>query len=177
MLDACVLYPTVMREVLIGCAAAGLFAPRWSARILEEWARAAAKLGPGGEAVARGEIAALQAVWPGAQVAPSPGLDQRLWLPDPGDVHVLAAAVAGSCDLIVTMNAKDFPRDILADEGLHRADPDGFLLGLREVTPDAVDGVVDAVVAQARRLSGEDWDARRLLKKARLNHLGKAHGR
>ncbi len=92
-------------------------------------------------------------------------------------MHVLAAAVAGSCDLIVTMNAKDFPRDILADEGLHRADPDGFLLGLREVTPDAVDGVVDAVVAQARRLSGEDWDARRLLKKARLNHLGKAHGR
>ena len=57
VLDACVLFPTVMREVLLGCAAAGLFAPRWSARILEEWARATVKLGPGAEVYARGEIA------------------------------------------------------------------------------------------------------------------------
>ena len=58
LLDANVLYPTVMREVLLGCARAGLFEPLWSARILEEWARAAARLGPEGEAVARAEVAA-----------------------------------------------------------------------------------------------------------------------
>jgi hypothetical protein len=52
VLDACVLYPTVMREVLLGCAARGLFVPLWSPRLLEEWARAAARLGPEGEAVA-----------------------------------------------------------------------------------------------------------------------------
>ena len=61
VIDACVLYPTVMREVVLGAAEAGLFAPRWSARILEEWARAARKIGPEGETIARGEIAAVQA--------------------------------------------------------------------------------------------------------------------
>ena len=38
LIDACVLYPTVMREVVLGVAAQGLFTPRWSPRILEEWA-------------------------------------------------------------------------------------------------------------------------------------------
>ncbi len=55
MLDACVLYPTVMREVLLGCAKRGLFEPRWSVRILEEWARAAGKLGADQEVWARGK--------------------------------------------------------------------------------------------------------------------------
>ena len=53
-LDACVLFPTVLREVLTGAAAAGLYQPVWSDRILEEWARATAKLGPAAEVIARG---------------------------------------------------------------------------------------------------------------------------
>ncbi|MEY3307771.1 MAG: hypothetical protein RLZZ413_1809, partial [Pseudomonadota bacterium] len=47
VLDACVLYPTVLREILIGVARAGLYTPLWSDRILEEWARATRKLGVG----------------------------------------------------------------------------------------------------------------------------------
>ena len=109
LLDACVLYPTVLREILIGCAAAGLFEPLWSARLLEEWARAAARLGPEGEAVARGEIAALRAAFPGAEVRVPEGSERRLWLPDPDDVHVLAAAVAGRADAILTANAQGLP--------------------------------------------------------------------
>ncbi|MHC9234013.1 RSP_2648 family PIN domain-containing protein [Pseudooceanicola sp. 502str34] len=174
LLDACVLYPTVMREMLLGVAATGAYQPLWSARILEEWALAARKLGPGGEAQARGEIALVSARWPRAEVPVAPGLEARLWLPDPADVHVLAAAVAGSADVIVTMNAKDFPRDILAEEGLSRADPDGFLLGVCEAQPEAVAEVGAAVLAEARRLSGEDWEMRALMKKARLPRLGKA---
>ena len=58
LLDACVLYPTVLRELLLGTAALGLYEPLWSARLLEEWARAAARLGPEGEAIARAEGAA-----------------------------------------------------------------------------------------------------------------------
>ena len=56
VLDACVLFPTVMREMLMGAAKAGLFEPRWSSRILEEWALAARKIGPEGETIARKRV-------------------------------------------------------------------------------------------------------------------------
>ena len=173
MLDANVLYPTVMREVLIGCAAAGLYEPRWSERVLEEWARAAAKLGPEGELIARGEIAVLKARFPRAETPVPPELLRQYRLPDPDDVHVLAAAVVSSCDAIVTMNAKDFPRGLLAEEGLERIDPDGFLLRLQGEAPDQVRGVAENVLVEARRLSGDDWTMRTLMKKARLPRLGK----
>ena len=173
LLDACVLCPTVMREVLIGCAGAGLYQPCWSPRILEEWARATVKLGPAAEAVARGEIAALVARFPRASVSPDDGLLRRLWLPDADDIHVLAAAVAGHCDAILTLNAKDFPGNLLAEEGLFRADPDGFLLRLHDEAPEEVADICASVLAEANRLSPEPWTIRALMKKARLPRLGK----
>jgi hypothetical protein len=95
-------------------------------------------------------------------------------LPDKNDIHVLAAAVHGNADGIVTMNAKDFPRGLLAEEGLSRNDPDAFLLGHFHAAPEAVTHVGEAVLAEARRLSGDDWNLRSLMKKARLPRLGKA---
>ena len=174
LLDACVLYPTVMREMLIGAASAGLFTPLWSPRILGEWRRAAAKLGPGQETIAQGEIAALDALWPLASVTPRAGDEARLWLPDHNDVHVLAAAIAGSADVIVTLNTKDFPRHTLAEEGLAREVPDLFLRDLFAKHPRAISAVARAVQTEAERLSGEDWPIRKLMKKARLPRLGKA---
>jgi len=174
LIDACVLYPTVMREMVLGVARQGLFEPLWSARILEEWARAAIKLGPTGEPQARAEIALLRAAWPRAEVTPQPGLEQRLYLPDENDIHVLAAAIAGSADSIMTLNAKDFPRATLAEEDLTRVDPDSYLYGIWLDHPDAVSKAAADVLAQARRLSGDDWDMRPLLKKARLPRLAKA---
>ena len=46
VLDACVIYPTVLREILIGVAARGVYEPFWSDRILREWVLATRKLGP-----------------------------------------------------------------------------------------------------------------------------------
>jgi hypothetical protein len=174
LLDACVLYPTVMRELLLGAAAAGLYEPRWTPRIAEEWALAARRHGPDGEAQTRGEIALAQARFPRVLAVPSPGVEARLWLPDANDVHVLAGAIAAHADVIVTANAKDFPRNILAEEGLSRADPDAFLLGLFEASPHVMRPVAEAVLAEARRLSEEDWTLRTLMKKARLPRFGKA---
>jgi predicted nucleic acid-binding protein len=174
VLDACVLYPTVLREVLMAAAARGLFTPLWSARLLEEWARAAAKLGPRQEAVARGEIALLRARWPRSEVPAAPQLETRLWLPDPDDIHVLASAVAGSADTIVTFNAADFPRNALADEGIARTDPDALMLSLHARDPARVAEAAEEVRATAERLSAEPWEIRRLLKKAGLPRLGKA---
>ena len=174
MLDACVLYPTVMRQMLLGCAKTGLFEPRWSARILEEWARAAGKHSNADEVLARGEIAMLGADFPSAEVRYDQSFARRLWLPDPADIHVLAAAVAGSCDGILTMNKKDFPKDILGDQALLRWEPDGFLRDRLDENPDQVRGVADRVLAEANRLSERQWTMRALMKKARLPRLGKA---
>lgn len=174
LLDACVLYPTVMREILLGVAAQGAYTPVWSKRILEEWARAAVKLGPEGEFQARSEIALLGTRWPSAIVPANEGLEKRLWLPDPADIHVLASAISSSADGVITVNAKDFPRQILAEEGLSRTDPDNFLLGIFKAQPEMVSGVVEKVRMEAERLSGKPWDIRSLLKKARLPRLAKA---
>ncbi|WP_417249239.1 RSP_2648 family PIN domain-containing protein [Celeribacter sp.] len=163
-----------MREVLLGVAAKGLFTPLWSARILEEWARAARKIGPDGEAQARGEVALVQAAWPKAEVRDWEGVARRLYLTDENDIHVLAAAIRGGADVLLTMNAKDFPRHVLAEDGIERRDPDGFLWELWSHHPQAVGEVVEAVRLQAERLSGEAWTMRGLMRKARLPRLGKA---
>ncbi|MEM6564531.1 MAG: PIN domain-containing protein, partial [Pseudomonadota bacterium] len=141
LIDTCVLYPTVMREMVLGSAETGAFEPKWSARIEEEWARASRKLGPTGEAQARAEIALVRGRFANTQIRVPEGLEARLWLPDAGDIHVLAAAVAGSADAIMTLNAKDFPRHILAEEGLKRIDPDAFLVDLWQAMPEQIEAV------------------------------------
>ncbi|SLN44123.1 hypothetical protein AQS8620_01758 [Aquimixticola soesokkakensis] len=176
LLDACVLYPTVMREILLKVAGRGLFTPLWSARILEEWARAARKIGPTGEAQARGEVALVRAAFPKAEVAVHAGLENRLHLPDEDDIHVLAAAIAGHADAIITLNNKDFPRHLLQAEGLARRDPDGLLWEFWSDAPDLVSAAVEEVRGEAERLSGQAWTPRALLKKARLPRLAKAIG-
>lgn len=174
VLDTCVLYPTVMREMLLGVAALGHFRPLWSARILAEWEHAAEKLGPEGREQARAEIALLRANWPGAELPPAPGAEARLWLPDAADIHVLAVAVAGSADAIMTLNARDFPRNVLDEEGLARLAPDQYLYETWTRDPQGVATVAGRVLDEANRLAGGGWDMRSLLKKARLPRLGKA---
>ena len=170
-LDACVLFPTVMRAMLLGAAAAGGFAPVWSARILEEWARATRRLPEGAEAVARGEIARLRAAWPEAEVAVPEELVAGLSLPDPDDRHVLGAAIAGGAEALLTLNRADFPTRTLARHGILLREPDGFLrrAARRGARPrdDRRGG------AGAGRRAGR---CAPMLKRAGLPRLGKALG-
>lgn len=172
LLDACVLVPSVLREMLLGAAATGAFAPLWSARILEEWARAARRLGPGAEAEARAEIARLAGILPAAMVVPPPDLEATLALPDPDDCHVLAAAIAGRADILVTLDRAGFPGRTLARHGLVRRDPDGLLLEIA-ATHDLAP-VAAAVRARAEALAGEPRRLRGLLRRAGLPRLARA---
>ena len=174
VLDACVLYPPVLRDLLLGCAEAGLYEPRWSERILEEWARATVKLGPAAEAQARGVAALMRGVFPRAMVPPAPGVEARLVLPDPNDTHVLAVAVASGADAIVTFNAADFPRHVLAGEGVERRDPDGFLWELWSGAPEKAGAVIARVHARAEEMAGAPVSLKALLKRASLPRLAKA---
>ncbi|MEM9735780.1 MAG: PIN domain-containing protein [Pseudomonadota bacterium] len=171
MLDACVLFPPVVRGLLLGAGAAGLIAPHWSARILEEWRRAAlakTKSGP--------DIPALhgrmEESFPGALLPPDPELEATLLLPDPADAHVVAAASRGAVATIVTFNLKDFPRRTLAGLGMTARHPDDLLWELHST--HTVD-LTPALQATAEAFDATSPDAtRRLLKRAKLPRLAKA---
>jgi len=171
VLDACVLYPTVMREVLLGAAKKGAFAPIWSARLLEEWRRAAARHSAEQAQVAGVEIALLKAHWPNAEIAKAHC--DNLWLPDENDIHVLETAVAANADAIITVNIKDFPTRILSNHGILRRDPDSFLVEFAQENPDVMQDVANDIKKAAEVHSGESKDIRKLLKRTGLPRLGK----
>lgn len=157
LLDTCVLLPAALREILLGAAAEGLIQPLWSPAILGEWAHAAARRGG---AAGRAEALVAQAVaardWPAALIAPpDPAVlppESLPRLPDPNDVHVLAAAIAGGAEAIVTFNRDDFPRRVLAGYGIVPRDPDGLLW---EVWSNAPEAVARAVARARARLPGD----------------------
>lgn len=173
LLDACVLYPTLMREILLAVARTGAFEPLWSHRIVEEWRRAALRTHPEQAAALSGEIALLQDRWPRAQVSVADGAEEGLSLPDENDRHVLAAAIAGQADVIVTLNLRDFPGRTLARYGLRAEHPDPFLLECLREAPETVATAVDSALAPARRFAKGDSD-RALLKRSHLPRLAKA---
>jgi PIN domain len=65
-------------------------------------------------------------------------LIETLSLPDPGDRHVLAAAIRAGADLIVTTNLADFPNETLARYGIEAQHPDDFILRLLDLAPNVV---------------------------------------
>jgi predicted nucleic acid-binding protein len=173
VLDACVLYPHALREILLAVAGEGQFEPLWSDRILEEWARATRKLGPAAEVEARGAIALIKDAFPRAMVRDASAIEARLHLPDADDVHVLATAIAGHADAILTFNAMDFPRHALAAEGIARRDPDGFLWELWSHDAGPVTRAVMRAKGMAEAARGVEKTRRAFLKRAGLPRLGK----
>lgn len=170
VLDACVLVPPVLRDCLLSVAAAGSFRPLWSARIIAEWAHAAARRGDQPELA----IAAALRAFPAAVVPPAPGIEARLHLPDANDIHVLATAIASGADAIITWNATDFPRGTLQAEGVDRRDPDSFLWELWSDEPNRIGTALAGVQDRAAAMSGKPVALRTLLRQARLNRLARA---
>lgn len=174
LIDANVLFPTVLREIVLGWARTGAFQPLWSERILEEWRRAALRHSDRDGVIAEGEIAHAKAAFPDALVALRAETKRRLSLPDPDDVHVFAAAIDGGAAALLTLNLKDFPTNALAAEGVLRRAPDEFLLEAFHADSPAMANVVREVLASARAHGIDTTDPRKLLKRARLPRLGKA---
>ena len=169
-LDACVLFPPLVRRIVLGAAAAGLFRAFWSPRVLDEWQIAAARRGGAGvEDAVIAARAAMARDFPDALLAPDAADEAALDLPDPADAHVVAAA--RGTDLILTFNLRDFPRRALAGMGLEARHPDSFLWELWSHAPEPV----EAAVRAALDAEGVEWErCRAALKRARLPRLGKA---
>ena len=130
LLDACVLYPMAMADSLLSLATAGLFAAKWTSQIEAEWIRSL----EGNRPDLKGRIEHRRDQMRDA--VPDWEVSKQAWticargleLPDPGDVHVLAAALAGHADCIVTANLKDFPMEVVAPLGIEVIHPDQFIV-------------------------------------------------
>lgn len=159
--DACVLYPAPLRDFLIRLASTGLFAARWTRQIHDEWIRnlLAERTDLSEEQLQRTRALMDQAI-PDCLVEGYEQLIPALDLPDPGDRHVLAAAIVANAQIIVTFNLKDFPESKLAPFGVEAMHPDRFVecqMDLREAA------VVHAAKAQRAMLRNPSKTASELL--------------
>jgi predicted nucleic acid-binding protein len=143
LLDACVLYSAPKTDLLLRLALANLYRPRWTTEIHDEWMRSLAAKRPD---IPRAKIerrrAQMDAHIRDALVTGHMALVPSLTLPDPDDCHVLAAAIAGRAEVIVTDNVTDFPPAALAPYGVEVQTPDEFLCHLLYLAPAPVVNVV-----------------------------------
>jgi hypothetical protein len=138
-LDASVLYSAPIRDLLMHLAVQDLFQARWSDRVHDEWIAALVRkrrdLSP--EQLARTRRLMDENI-NDALVTGYEHIIGQLTLPDTNDRHVLAAAIHAGANVIVTINLKDFPADVLATHGITAVHPDTFICRILESEPDAV---------------------------------------
>ena len=128
LLDANVLYPAPMRDVLMQLAVTDIFKAKWSEDIHREWIDTLIRNEPHRDRTALKRTRDLMnQATRDCLVTGYEAIVPSLELPDPNDRHVLAAAIVGRCDVIVTQNLKDFPEDALEPYGIETLDPDDFL--------------------------------------------------
>jgi len=128
ILDANVLYPQLIRDTLLSLAVEGLYHARWSQAIHDEWTRNLAKDRPELAARLPAVVKLMNASVPDCLVTNYEKLVTSIELPDPDDRHVVAAAIVGHADAIVTFNTKDFPQAVLQPYGIEVQHPDEFLM-------------------------------------------------
>jgi predicted nucleic acid-binding protein len=150
VLDACVLYPAPLRDLLLSLPSAGIYRARWTHLIQDEWLRNLAANRPDLKPEAlRRTIAIMNEAVDDCLVEKFEYLLTSLTLPDPDDRHVLAAAIAGHADAIVTLNLKDFPSQNVGAHGIEVLHPDDFIIAQYDLDPI---GVLTAVKANRGRL-------------------------
>jgi predicted nucleic acid-binding protein len=137
--DACVLYPAPLRDVLMQMALTDLYRAKWSPMIHEEWMRNLLQSRPD---LSRERLQRIRELMDahtrGCVVTGFENLIDALELPDPGDRHVLAAAIHGRADVIVTYNLRHFPPEHLSRYGIEAQHPDEFLTHLIDLAPGTV---------------------------------------
>jgi predicted nucleic acid-binding protein len=143
VLDACVLYPAPLRDLLLSLAAGGLYRAKWSEQIHDEWTRNLLKN--------RDDLTVEQlqrcctcmnAAVPDSLVTGYEQLIDSITLNDPDDRHAVAVAIRSNADSIVTFNRKDFNENELEKFDLYTEHPDEFISNMIEIyTPRVISAV------------------------------------
>ena len=151
LFDANVLYPASMRDALMHLSLTDLFKARWTADIHREWIEALLGKEPLRD---RGKLERTRDLMdkaiPDCRVTGYASLIPSLDLPDPDDRHVLAAAIVGRCDAIVTQNLKHFPAEKLDPYGIEAQHPDDFFCSQLLLDPGLVCSALRKVRARLK---------------------------
>ncbi len=135
VLDANVIYPVVIRDLLFWFAHYDLFTPKWSTQVFVEWERVMERKGVPKEEIQK-RVQKANKAFPDALVNNYDEILKYLELPDPDDCHVLACAIKINADVIVTNNLKDFPEAYLDSFGLKVKSADDFLTDIIDLNHD-----------------------------------------
>jgi len=149
LLDACVLYPVGVRDLLRSVAERMVYTPHWTGAILDEMAR---NIVADGRSTAE-KIATMRqqmaAAFPDALIKGYEPL-VPVMTNHPKDRHVLAATVRENVGLIVTENVKDFPESACAPYDIDVQTADEFLSYALDQDPPAVIGAVHTMAGKRR---------------------------
>ena len=134
-IDACTLASALRRNLLLTLAEAEFFRVRWSVEVLDETQRAIEKIltdkGHERDNAADRAGRARRAMEEAFEEATIYDFQELLCaceaMPDPNDVHVLAAALKTQAATIVTENLKDFPKHVLAPLNIEARTADAFI--------------------------------------------------
>lgn len=131
VLDACVLYDSLIRDFLLMIADKELYQPIWSPIICEEVKRNLISQATVKEDKAQKLITIINEAFPEAMLI---NQTDNLSLADTKinekDRHVVITAICSNSQVIVTYNIKDFPNDILKKFSIEAQTPDEFLLNI-----------------------------------------------
>lgn len=147
LLDACVLAPMPLADTLLRLAEEPAFyRPLWSQPLLQEVGSVLQKFGNTPAQIER-RLQFMRDYFPEALVEIPDGLEAAFTgVPDPDDRHVLAAAVRGHANAIITFNKRHFPEECLKQYDILRQTPDEFLIHQFHLSPDLL---LDKIEAQA----------------------------
>jgi len=152
LLDANVLYPAPLRDLLLQLAVTDIFKARWTADIHREWIEALLRNEPHRDRAALERTRDLMdSKTRDCLVTGYEALIPVIQLPDANDRHVLAAAIVGHCDVIVTQNLKHFPEATLAPYGINAQHPDEFLCNHLNLAQGLFCGVVKKVRGRLKK--------------------------
>lgn len=140
--DACVFYPAPLRDLLMQLALTDVYRARWSDMVHDEWINALLEKRPELKDRITKTRELINSKVRDCLVTGFEDLIPSVSLPDPDDRHVLAAAIKGRCDVIVTFNLKDFPDENIGKYGIEAQHPDEFLTHLLDLAPGVVCGAV-----------------------------------
>jgi predicted nucleic acid-binding protein len=135
VLDTNVIYPVIMRDLLLWFAHYEMYTPKWSPHIIDEWQQVMERKNVEKEEAIK-RVQKINKAFADAMVQNYDGLVDSLTLPDEKDRHVLAAAIKVNADIIVTNNLKDFPAEYLNTFGLTAKTADDFLTDIIDLNPD-----------------------------------------